>query len=120
MNAAIMDTRFSKFRNREDGEKKRKPNKEEERKAEDMQRKITEAKSSMAANVASLDDLLMLPRNYFQELLGEIKQLEEQMASLRHESDYALEQKDIETAEKLEQIKQERQHERQQSDEKYE
>lgn len=115
----IMDSRFSKFRNFEDGTSKRKSNREEERKAEDIQKKLTEAKGSMAHNVASLDDMVMLPRNYFTELLAEIKQLEEQMASLRHESDYALEQKDIEIQEKLEQLKQERKHERQQHDEKY-
>merc|ERR1719296_333350 len=114
-----MEKRYCSFRNQEDGDTRRKPNREVERKAQELQKKLTEAKGSMASNVASLDDMVMLPRNYFQELLAEIKQLEEQMASLRHESDYAMEQKDAEMQEKIQALQSERRIERQQQDEKY-
>jgi len=119
LTAPLMDERITRYRHREDGEKKRKSNREDERKAKDLQKKLTEARGSMASNIATLDDLIMIPRGYFHELLAEIKQLEDRMASLKHESEFALEQKDAETSEKLDTIQHERRVERQQGDEKY-
>mmetsp|Transcript_143305 Transcript_143305/g.458246 ORF Transcript_143305/g.458246 Transcript_143305/m.458246 type:complete len:1497 (+) Transcript_143305:60-4550(+) len=116
---ALLDQRFTRYRRREDGEKKQKSKREDDRKAHDLQKKLYEALSSSASNTASLDDLVMLPKSYFQELLTEIKHLEERHLSLKHESEHALEQKDVELSDKLEQMQHERKNETEQHDEKY-
>lgn len=116
-----VDQRFTKFRYREDTDvtKKRKTKREDERKAHDLQKKLYEALGSSATNTAALDDLVLLPKDYFNELLVEIRHLEEQHLSLKHDSEFALEQKDAEITEKLESTHLELRLEREQHDEKY-
>lgn len=119
MGSAELDQRIAKFRRREDSEKKRKVNKEVERKAVDLQKKLFEALASSASNIATLDDMVMLPKNYFHETLQEISNLEEKLQCMKHESEFALEQKEAEVSEKLQIMRNERKCEHDQLDEKY-
>merc|ERR1719420_73469 len=79
----------------------------------DTQNKLVAAGQGVSVNTASLDELVMVPKNYFAECLSEIKELEERMQSQRQENEYTLEQREVEMNEKLATISQERVMERQ-------
>jgi WD40 repeat protein len=111
--------RFVHYRFREDGGSHRNMNREDERKIHDLPRKLTEAGQGFSNQAATMDELLLLPKAYFQECLHEIKELEERANSLEHESEYTLEQKEHEIQDKLQIIYNERKAERQRSEEKY-
>ncbi|CAK0891427.1 unnamed protein product, partial [Prorocentrum cordatum] len=87
--------RFVHYRFREDGGSHRNTNREDRggRKIHDLQRKLTEAGQGFSNQAATMDELILLPKAYFQECLHEIKELEERANSLEHESEYTLEQK---------------------------
>jgi hypothetical protein len=107
------------YRHREDGVQKRKPNKEDARKIEDLKKKLSSTGQVVSATASSLDEMIMVPKGFFQERLDEIKDLEERMRNQQNENEYALEQKDQEIQEKLNTIHAERKHERRQNEEKY-
>jgi len=115
--------RYVKYRHRTDGadklDTKKKQNRDEAKKIGDLQRKMTEAVQGMSTSVATLDELVLIPRVFFNERLSEIKELEERMASLRHESDCALEQREQDTAAKMSTIQGERAREKKKGDDKY-
>ncbi|CAE6931491.1 Wdr65, partial [Symbiodinium sp. CCMP2456] len=96
-----------------------KAQREDEKKARDLQQKLCEAVRAISATTASLDDLLMIPKAYLTDVLSEIRELEDRMQGLKHESDHILEQKENELQEKLISIQVERREEKKVSDEKY-
>lgn len=96
-----------------------KAQREDEKKARDLQQKLCEAVRAISATTASLDDLLMIPKAYLTDVLNEIRELEDRMQGLKHESDHILEQKENELQEKLISIQVERREEKKVSDEKY-
>jgi len=114
-----LNSRHVAYRHREDGPQKRKPNKEDARKIEDLKKKLSAVGQVVSATTSSLDEMVMIPQTYFQERLDEIKDLEERMRNQQNENEYALEQKDQEIQEKLNTIHAERKHERRGNDEKY-
>jgi len=98
---------------------KKRNNREDERKTLDLQRKLTSARLGMSTNTATLDELVLVPKNYFGERLTQIKELEDNMERLERERDFALDQKDQETKEKLNNMMQERKRDKGISEEKY-
>jgi len=114
-----LNTRHINYRHREDGLQKRKPNKEDARKIEELKKKLSSVGQVVSATTSSLDDMVMVPQSYMQERLDEIKDLEERMRNQQNENEYALEQKDQEIQEKLNAIHAERKHERRGNEEKY-
>jgi hypothetical protein len=99
--------KYVKYRRRTDKEedKKSKASRDDERKAADLQKKLTEAAVGMATSAASLDELVLVPKNYLNEKLHEIKELEDKMQRLRHDSEYQLEQKEQEIQDKINALK---------------
>mmetsp|Transcript_113066 Transcript_113066/g.350978 ORF Transcript_113066/g.350978 Transcript_113066/m.350978 type:complete len:721 (-) Transcript_113066:1054-3216(-) len=119
MTSQQLDSAFMRFRHREDGVAQRKPVREEDRKLLDFQKKLTEASHGMSANTASLDELQLVPKAFLNDCLSQIKELEERMQSQKRESDEAMAQKEQDTNEQLQTIYQERRHEKQIADDKY-
>lgn len=109
------------YKHRENSEfsKKRKPNKEEIKKIEDLKKKLSPTGQVVSSNASGIDDMIMVPRVFFNERLDEIKDLEERMRNQQNENEYALEQKDQEIQEKMNSVSAERKHERKQTEEKY-
>lgn len=118
LTTAQLNQRLARFRHRVDVGP-RKTNRDDERKVLELQQKLSETKLGTSTNTASLDELVMVPRAYFNDCLGEIKELEDRMQSLRHESEYVLEQKEQEMQDKMHAVQSERQRERKSGDEKY-
>jgi len=106
------------YRHRQGGPANKKPNKEDDRKIAELQKKLSSGQV-VSANTSTLDEMLMVPKQYLNERLSEIKDLEERMRNLQNENEYALEQKDQETQEKLNHIGQARKNERKAAEEKY-
>mmetsp|Transcript_26950 Transcript_26950/g.48715 ORF Transcript_26950/g.48715 Transcript_26950/m.48715 type:complete len:1443 (+) Transcript_26950:61-4389(+) len=96
-----------------------KAQRDDEKKMADMQRKIWDAVRAISATTASLDDLLQVPKNYFSDVLSEIRELEDRMQGMKHENDHMLEQKENEMQEKLQTIQMERRQEKKVADDKY-
>jgi len=92
---------------------------EDEKKARDLQQKLWESVRAISATTASLDDLMLIPKSYLTDVLNEIRELEDRMQFLKHESDHVLEQKESDLQEKLLTIQMERKQERAMADEKY-
>jgi WD40 repeat protein len=107
------------YRHREDGPQKRKPNKEDARKIDELKKKLSTNGQVVSTTTASLDEMVMVPRSFFNERLDDIKDLEERMRNQQNENEYALEQKEQEIQEKLNMITTERKHERKGNEEKY-
>merc|ERR1719453_1836378 len=107
------------YRHQEDGVQKKKPNKEDARKIDDLRRKLACGGQVVSATTSTLDEMVMIPQAYFQERLDEIKDLEERLRNDKQENEYALEQRDQEYQEKLNAIGVERKHERKGNEEKY-
>jgi WD40 repeat protein len=114
-----LNSRHVNYRHREDGVQKRKPNKEDARKIEDLKKKLSATGLVVSATTSSLDEMVMVPQTYLQERLDEIKDLEERMRNQQNENEYALEQKEQEVQEKLNGLQAERKHERRGNEEKY-
>jgi len=114
-----LNKRHITYRHRQDGPQKRKPNKEDARKIEELKKKLSSTGQVVSATTSSLDEMVMVPKSYFNERLDEIKDLEERMRNQQNENEYALEQKDQEIQEKLNTIHAERKHERRANEEKY-
>jgi len=106
------------YRHRQYGLGKRKPNKEETRKLNELWKKLG-SQQVASATASSLDEMVMVPKIFLRERLDEIRDLEERMRNLQNEYEYALEQRDQETQEKLNCMQAERKHERKSQDEKY-
>lgn len=102
-----------------ESEKTGKAQKEDEKKALELQQKLWEAVKAISATTATLDDLLMIPKAYLSELMSEIREFEDRMQGLKHESAHVLKEKEQELSEKLLSIQIERRSERSLADEKY-
>lgn len=85
----------------------------------ELQQKLWEAVKAISATTATLDDLLMIPKAYLSELMSEIREFEDRMQGLKHESAHVLKEKEQELSEKLLSIQIERRSERSLADEKY-
>merc|ERR1719401_1796242 len=119
LNASQLEEKFVQYRYRSDAPSNRSLNREDERKIHDLQRKLTEAGQGFSNHAATMDELVAVPKSYFNDCLHEIKELEERTHSLEHESEYTLEQKEHEIQDKLQIIYNERKAERQRAEEKY-
>jgi len=119
MTPAQLDLAFLRYRHKEDGVPQHKPVREEDRKIQDLQKKLTQAAHGMAANIASLDELALVPKAYFLDRLSEIKELEDRMQAQKRESDIYLEHKEKDVNEQLRTMYQERKHEKHIADEKF-
>lgn len=115
-----LDEKFVKFRYSE-GRKAimDKADRKYEEKVWDLQKKLWDSVRGISATKADLDDMLIVPKNYFGDVLTEIRELEDRMTSLKHENDRTLEQKENEFHEKLMTLDMERKMERQVADDKY-
>lgn len=113
-----LDQRFTKYRHREEDAAAR-ASKEEDKKVTELQKKLTDARRGASAMSTPLSGMVMVPKDYFVELLGEIKELEDRMQNMKQENDHTLEQKDHEIQEKLSSIRQERMQEKKIAAEKY-
>lgn len=115
--------KYVQFRRRTDEDKqsdsKRKTGRDDEKKFAELQRKLTDAAQGLTASCARLDELCLVPKAFLNERLSDIKELEEKMQRLRQESEYTLEHKEQEIAEKLNSMKNEKKRERGNADEKY-
>jgi len=113
--------RYVAYRHRTDKteEKPGKGKRDDDKKLIEIQKKLTEATSGMSTTTAKLDELFVVPKAYFNERLSEIRELEERMTSLRHESEYALEQKEQENRDKLATTEFERKREKGDNETKY-
>lgn len=107
------------YRHRQDGPAKRKPNKEDDKKIADLNKKLAPTGQVVSASTSKLDEMVMVPKSYFNERLAEIKDLEEQKRNLMNEHEYALEQKEQDTQEKLNHIGLARKNERKAAEDKY-
>eukprot|EP00927_Polykrikos_kofoidii_P056138 TRINITY_DN50308_c0_g1_i1.p1 TRINITY_DN50308_c0_g1~~TRINITY_DN50308_c0_g1_i1.p1 ORF type:complete len:1528 (+),score=272.94 TRINITY_DN50308_c0_g1_i1:63-4646(+) len=97
-----------------------KSKREDDRKMVELQKKLSAAVGQgVTNNTCTLDELVMLPKSYFNERLHEIKEQEEQMHSLRKESEYAREQMQQETNDRLNAIEADRAREKSDVEEKY-
>eukprot|EP00931_Biecheleriopsis_adriatica_P102051 TRINITY_DN77078_c0_g1_i1.p1 TRINITY_DN77078_c0_g1~~TRINITY_DN77078_c0_g1_i1.p1 ORF type:complete len:1467 (-),score=402.16 TRINITY_DN77078_c0_g1_i1:134-4534(-) len=96
-----------------------KAQREDEKKVLDMQRKLWDAVRAISATTASLDDLLMVPKNYFADVQNEIRELEDRMQGMKHENDHMLETKENELQEKIQNLQIERRQEKKVAEEKY-
>eukprot|EP00434_Breviolum_minutum_P011575 symbB.v1.2.010208.t1/scaffold621.1/size179687/14 len=96
-----------------------KAQREDDKKSLDLQQKLWESVKAISASTASLDDLLMIPKSYLSDLQSEIREFEDRMQGLKHESAHALKEKEQELSEKLVSIQIERRSERSLADEKY-
>lgn len=106
------------YRHKQYGTARRIPNKEEVRKIEDLKKKLG-PQQVVSASSTSLDEMVMVPKVFYQERLDEIRDLEERMRNLQNENEYALEQKDQEIQEKLNTVNAERKHQTKGHEEKY-
>eukprot|EP00928_Gymnodinium_smaydae_P011505 TRINITY_DN14236_c1_g1_i1.p1 TRINITY_DN14236_c1_g1~~TRINITY_DN14236_c1_g1_i1.p1 ORF type:complete len:1493 (+),score=333.11 TRINITY_DN14236_c1_g1_i1:123-4601(+) len=113
--------KYVRYRHRTDGDAdmSKKAAREDAKKIALIQKKLTEAGKGMSTSAASMDELVLVPKVFFFERLTEIRELEEKMQRLRHESEFELEKKEQELQEKLNVIKNERKVERVRADEKY-
>mmetsp|Transcript_43018 Transcript_43018/g.98888 ORF Transcript_43018/g.98888 Transcript_43018/m.98888 type:complete len:1538 (-) Transcript_43018:66-4679(-) len=102
----------------EDLKKKKKTNRDDELKMQDLRKKLAGVGHTQSPSLAGLDALLVVPKNFFNDRLSEIKDLEERMQNLRTEQEIALEQRDIEVEEKMNAMSAERKNVQKQSEEK--
>ncbi|CAK8994489.1 unnamed protein product [Durusdinium trenchii] len=96
-----------------------KAQREDDRKALELQEKLWEAVKAISASTAKLDDLQMIPKTYLSDVLSEIRALEDRMDVLKHDSDRVLEQKEQELQDKLISIQMEQRSQKSLADEKY-
>eukprot|EP00933_Yihiella_yeosuensis_P062327 TRINITY_DN65281_c0_g1_i1.p1 TRINITY_DN65281_c0_g1~~TRINITY_DN65281_c0_g1_i1.p1 ORF type:complete len:1448 (+),score=315.52 TRINITY_DN65281_c0_g1_i1:96-4439(+) len=121
LSAAELDAKLVKFRYAE--AKKAlmdKADREDARKFADLQAKLSSSMRAISANTAGLDDMQIVPKNYWTDILAEIRELEDRMQALRTESDHMLEQKESELQDKLSNMDMERRQEKKVSEDKYE
>ncbi|CAE8609420.1 unnamed protein product, partial [Polarella glacialis] len=120
MTGIQLDQRFVKFRHNEDTKKlANAAQREDVKKVWDMQKKLWDAVRAISASTATLDDLVVVPKNYFGDVLSEIRELEDRMQGLKHENDHMLEMKDNENQDKISNMHYERKQEKSQAEERY-
>mmetsp|Transcript_59785 Transcript_59785/g.142302 ORF Transcript_59785/g.142302 Transcript_59785/m.142302 type:complete len:1538 (+) Transcript_59785:84-4697(+) len=114
-----MCVNYRHYEGNEDVKKKKKTNRDDELKIQDFRKKLAGGIGhTQSPSLATLDAILAVPKNFFNDRLSEIKDLEERMQNLRTEQEIALEQRDIEVEEKMNAMSAERKNVQKQSEEK--
>lgn len=117
--AADLNQKFIQYRHGTDVQDGVKKKREDEKKMAELQKKLDGVGQGMSSSGLSLDEFFLVPKQYLNDKLQDIKELEERMENLKNDTEYTLVQKEQEMEEKLKMVETDRTRERRNAGEKY-